>query len=216
MKRYFDYSDEELYEMKGEEIEELIDLECAIEGIKLVNMPKLPEDISTKPSVDVYTFDNYSSTDRSVVEGIRDMVFALMERGDLITLDYDYRTGSYDHKFTKTVKSVGDIGHMKAYSPDEYEKITFEISAYKARKQAYDKAFSEYKEESKKMAECRERVMTHYYSAVDKISILNNLKMVYQNYLKLSCGDATIAWNFLEKAYPEWVESKNEIVGVEE
>lgn len=197
MLRYNEISDEELIELSNNEIEELIDLECAHENIRL--LPPEPENIEKKfvnPDVIVYEIPSIKLTSLEEAEKLVSMINQLETKSEIPW------NSSYDHRQVKPDNETISFSSEKRYSPELYKQINQSIKIFQANKEEYDKKMEEYD----KIKETRQIVIEKVIGAVtkarNKIEKIRNLRLEYDRYLKLAEGDRNIAWNFMIDARP--------------
>lgn len=197
MLRYNEISDEELIELSNNEIEELIDLECAHENIRL--LPPEPENIEKKfvnPDVIVYEIPSIKLTSLEEAEKLVSMINQLETKSEIPW------NSSYDHRQVKPDNETISFSSEKRYSPELYKQINQSIKIFQANKEEYDKKMEEYD----KIKETRQIVIEKVIGAVtkarNKIEKIRNLRLEYDRYLKLTEGDRNIAWNFMIDARP--------------
>ena len=194
MKRLQEHTDEELIELKDEEIAILIDLECAHEGV-----PMLP----TKPVAPSYEKPVFDCK----VFVIAGLVFTSAEDAGKVleaineTTPYDTDGYNDDKRLTK----LSEYGYPKIapeliYSIEKWE----EIKDFAARNKKEQRSYNKLKDVYDEAAIGREDVVTTVWDAIrlaqQKAYQLKAIKDSYANYLQLAGGDAQIAMNFLIKA----------------
>ena len=93
MKRYDDYEDHEILQMTDEDIDKLIEIECAVAGAPLKSeQPKMPETCTAEPDVLTYTVN--AGTLRFADEQVALRVAAFLS--DLPLLDRKSLSGRWD------------------------------------------------------------------------------------------------------------------------
>lgn len=202
MKRLEDYADEELLNMTEEQVEDLIDLECVHEGVRL--LPELPVKPTEKPPEEDFEFfeiEPLQLVDRKDATLIAETV------ADMDRVESKYESGpSYTRIVTGSKKEEPSIQKKTKFS----EKYLNEVKATKQRIDERNKEYKGLKDEYDTVSEARSSIITN---VLDKIKEARQagkrllaLRDESHRYLKLSMGDKEIAQRFMSDAYPDAVD----------
>lgn len=203
MKRLEDYTNEELRILTQAQIETLVDLECAHEGIPL--LPELPEKpVVNKPQPDLTLFHVSAVYFKNREDA--DQVIELMN--SMPRMHNKYYNDGYidldDPVVSSEVKEFSEDAKLRTKSQAEAAK---EIEdQYKSLKNEYDKVASKRKDIIKNV---REAVS----EAFDEYRKMEQYKKQYARYLQLAEGEKDIALNFMKAAHPDEDEYIEEILG---
>lgn len=205
MKTINEMSEQEILSLTDDQLQTLIKIRMAEEGIKILNEPMNPEYLpiaeANEVAYKVKGFD-FVFIDKEVAAQASEMILGLKQSmrdeayGKHYNLKYLTTSGSY-----KSIEGVGEIQPQKFYS----RKLTLEIEdAYSANenlKKQYDEALKEYSENYGNAAYIREEIYGRYREVADKQYRMESMKSKYHEYLSLAENDSSIAMKFLKKAY---------------
>lgn len=194
MKRLEEFTSEELLNLKDEEINDLIDLECAYAGVRL--LPPCPTAINIsqiEPDTTVYETGYFTIGNKEDA----DKLLELLKTIDLVELIYDSQAG-YDKKYIKK-RNADNIRmeNKKVFSVERFNLLKDELIKAAQDKAQYDKEKSLYNEILKE----RQDVSSLVYDTLNKIQQDEFKKQriisQYNRYLTLSNGDTEVAKKFL-------------------
>lgn len=199
LKRYTEYSKEELSSVTDEEFEKLVNIECMIQGIPVpylkvvhVDVPIVPE-----PDKEVYKIEGipqYLSDPEEACE----LVEIIRGLTSVVQLDYDYNYG-VERKYVKKVEgAIVRPVIVKAYSKEAYKNAKSFIEAEKIAKQRNQEIDSE--NYTDKIYEIQQEVREAIREAAYENAKYENAKALYKEYLRLSDGNEEIANSFFEKS----------------
>jgi hypothetical protein len=199
MKRLEDWSRNELLNMTDEQRAELADLECAYEGIPLLPLrPVKPEVKYPEKDVEIYHVDNFDFTSLDEAQAYVAFVSGLTS---IVTLDYDYNTGSYDSKYIKKERLPKfDIEKKSAYCAETYAELRSEIVRAKAIETTYSEQASKYKKSRDERNSIYERIDSAVSEAWELKQREDTLTAAFGKYVTLA-GDREIALKLLQDAY---------------
>lgn len=200
MKRIFDMTEEEILALADEQIANLIDYECALEGAPM--LPPAPgiKPVVNAPPPDVQAYDVAGIITMSADHAGR--ILAAIESEVIYSWEYsgnDYKTkhlspiseGSYNHPKIKS---------EKYYSPAQWDAIKDAKAIIEEKLSQWEKVNKAYSEACDARASITdsvwEKVRGVRYHAYDRDQLRNE----FTRYLTLAEGNRRIALNFLEKA----------------
>jgi len=195
MKRYYEFNNEQLANLSAEEIQNLIDLECAMQGIQILPpKPKKPELVEFESDLRAYEVAGFFLKEHDEAVELLDILNSF----DLFTKDY----GSNELiKITKEDYRYPKLEVSEAYSPEYYSKIKAEKEHYEKIKEVYKSDTKIYEEAKAEIRKIEEEVLYKVDEAKQIIREVNNIKQLFNRYLKLADGDRAIAINFLKSVY---------------
>lgn len=211
MKKINELTEKEILNLSEEEIQKMIKLRLAEEGIKIMDLPKKPELFEiAKPDTIVYQItalgDNLSFTDVNEANAVLDLLSKSKSLG-LVDCDWN-KLGSEFNYFEKgkTMRysdSNGlEIKSLSVYSMKLYAEITdFAVQNKKMQVQV-EKEIKEYNEINAECSDIISEIRERVSDVKTKYDRLNNLIFKLKNdYLPLADNNQEIAMNFLKKAY---------------
>lgn len=205
MKRYYELTKEELIKLTSEQIQDLIDLEIAYEGITPIICPaeiSLTE-VDINKSIRVFQIGGIYFRNREDAEKV-----ANMKR---VIIDWNYNTGS-NYKFAKDEdKEFSSVTEEYFYSESEINRVKVAIENNKALKEDYDAKKLEYDKYITNTSEIRSKVRDAVNEARQWFEDIEYAKMNYQKYLRLADGDVKIAKRFFNSAFSLSEEMKAEV-----
>ncbi len=197
MRRYFDLTTREILALTDEQINDLIDLECAIEGKPLLpEYPPLPPQLKFEPDQTWYTIKELSS---SILfhcpEAAVSVIDAILKSG---AASKKYLPGSDYSAFRLNDIGQLSIEPMKVYSEERWSEQPEAHNAYLKAKEQYQSAKAAYDSAVKSRAEIAEEVTSHINRILNIEKRKNEIRQIYNRYLALSDNNRNIAMNFLE------------------
>jgi hypothetical protein len=205
MKRLNEMNYVELAAMTSDEVDTLIKLEAAHEGIQIPGQPPAEPEIKSlvKKTVTVWSVDGVSVHfgTKASADRVASLLAELSDQGDTFTSDYDYATG-YEYKHAVKSEICPKASEVKYYSKSDLHLHQAVLNAQKAAKETYDKVSTEYKNQSKAFEGIRGDVWNAVCAARDQRAREERLSQVFDEYLELAGGDKSVALGFFDKAHP--------------
>ena len=193
MKRLDDYSNEELLILKQEEIERLIDFECAHNGVPLLpDPPDKPIVKNPDPDLELYYIEGFCLQNKEDADRVIEIINSMSRMKD----EY-YNRGyvSDDDLVNFTIKKEFSK-HLKNLSKGQRETARKIEENYKELKDAYDRIVQDRKE-------IINMVNSAITDAREEQNKIIRFKRLYARYLQLAEGEKDIAMNFLKAATNE-------------
>lgn len=208
MKRYTDYTKEELAVLDSGQLKVLIDLEIAHCGI----LPVLPPVNIEAPTIDIVptevAFEVYGILFKNNEDAT---AFAAMPKYDS---KYEYRrTGSNYQWLEDKSEYDGGVKVAKFYTKADIEKIADKIeeaNRIKNKNDALQKEFSVFVNDTSAI---RSEVFDAYEEAVEFVESIKKAKAVYEKHILLADGDKTLAEKFFRDAYKDNEEVIKAVLG---
>ncbi len=197
MKHIQDMSDEEILKLNQEDINNLIQLRYAEEGVKLMQPPVEPTKHVFEPDLKRYEVnDIYFLTFEDAAAFV-----AAMRKGE--ETSYEWKVGS-EYKYLKELNSYRtDIKEVGVFSKEKYLQVKDQLTLDTQAQENYKQMKKEYEECLENSAWIREEVNGRVQEVWDRHNRLEDLRRQFTTYLKLAEGNTDIAINFLTKAYGE-------------
>jgi hypothetical protein len=209
-------TDKELLELTQDQIDWYIKLKKAEAGIRIVVCPETPE-YRQIPDKDftLYEVCGYHFEDRETAEEIARAVNGKITKA--YKVDYDYYRGGSDHKYAKPYEgNLVDVNIVTVYKKETYFGIKDILISNKKIEDAYKDLKNEYDQQEEASSEIVEKIYGAIIGARERKQQYEEYLTRIQEYLRLSNGDTTVAWNFFEKAYTIEPTVKNRILESEE
>ena len=200
VKRFKDYTNEELLSLTDEQIEELIRLECAFEGIA----PTMEEPIWKEeneviiPKVRAYTICDITVLSSERAEAILDV----LTKGELFyktcaNNDYDckYLEIIDSHHYRNPTISISDV-----ILPEVWKEVKEEQKVLSQKKELFKKQKKEYESMIEKRLEISEPILEAIQEIKNDVLEKQRCCKIFQEYLILAKGDFEIALSFYKKA----------------
>lgn len=217
MKSIYNMSKEEILGLSAEQIETLIDYECALQGIPLLpDQPVPPTCSEIIPDSTVYAIDNFVFT--SLVDASQ--VMQAIGAAALYRISYP-GGGNYTDKVLQPVNPSNyyypKIETHAVFSQEYWEKVKVSKQINEQANQTYESALEEYNSKlSRRQAvvdDITELVELTHQEARQQDALITE----FYRYLKLAEGNPSIALNFLisahvniEDDFPDLIQSLRE------
>jgi len=188
MKRFEDYTKQELVTLTSEEIYEIVDLECMIEGIQIAPSPGPKPEFETKAKpVTMFQAGGYDRYFRTMAEAVK-----------LKELNMYAREG---YKCLNDLSIVCPVTDMQVTAVDVYLSTDIgdqqlERAEYDRKKSAWESQNNAYTSYVRKREEIARGLYTTINAAVEEVGEAKERADAYATYLKLADGDHTIASRF--------------------
>jgi hypothetical protein len=183
MKKITEMTEPEILALKQEDLEKLVKLAMAEEGIKIVSCPEEPEYRKLpEKDITVYTVGNYSYfKDIKEAQKIADMLSTMS------FMEYSYNYSDYSNRYYENVeKRVYTIGTEKGYSKKVWVNAEDDIRHNKELKDQYETAKKEYDESIKLASSIKSEIFDTYNDVVRKYNRLDKFCRNFKNdYLPL-------------------------------
>jgi len=208
MKRLNEYTQVELANLSDQDTQNIIDIECAFEGVRL--LPPRPTEYVSKvfePDAAVYEVGGFRFENQDDALKITEMLKTMK----LISYTYDYNVG-YDYNYIKDeVVDVPNISTKKVFSKEKYLEMKADMLNVKKEKDNYSSQMSLYNEIVKERKSVVDSVYEAINDAVDKETEKKRIIDQYNRYLTLADNNTTTAKTFLADALHMTVEEVNDL-----
>jgi hypothetical protein len=194
MKRLSEYTKKELISLTPEQRHDLIDLECANEGVRLLpEKPIKPEKTGLEKDITYFELaGTVKFANRKEIITIVDTI----NKCELLESEYLMRY-DYDHRYLKKSDKYVSFEQCQGYSEETLLKIKDRKKQYDKDIEDYEKSKNEYSEILKKQIKISAKVDEKIREAGREHELIKALRREYNRYLQLSEGDRKIAFNFL-------------------
>jgi len=191
MKKFADLSKVEVLNLTTEQIEKYVDLQCAIDGVRLLPLLVSEPEKPAMATTTAYKVGDLVFLDMEKAQGVADAI----NDAQAWTSNYDYNVG-YDYRFLKRC-NVSEVSTIKAFSPEEWVEIKDRMQEYAVKRKEYEQQIKEYKE----FADARARVSRDIWEVVDEYrdeqANIEQIRQKFTQYLDLAEGNNRIAIGFL-------------------
>ena len=193
MKYFNDLTDVEILGLTDTDIQNYIELDIAVAGIKFVEKPTMEEPVKV------------NIVPKDVAYQVGDLLFADAETAqkvaNLVSYKRCYDTG-YNYKFLKPAEETS-VDTVKFYTEVQLLQYKDELEVYHKLKGVYDKLKKEYTAYLDSVRGIKSNVLDRVQVCKEEVERIENLKGQYSKYLELANQDSEIAKNFFVKAYSE-------------
>lgn len=216
MKNITELSEKEILALTREELEGMVKLEMANEGIKILPVPieptyeTLPAKTQTIYEVTGFT---YMFHDEKIAEELSKTIRKIAQ--ETCTTDYNY--SQYDIRWTKQLESytkdaLGAVKPIPLYTKNEAIMVSEVKQRNDNAKNEYETELAEYNTANEASSDIRDRIFRRYYEVQKKYYDFNVITERYNEYLSIANGDKDMAMKFLKKAYRVSDEAEDYII----
>jgi hypothetical protein len=200
MRTISEYNQEQLLSITDEDIEKVIDFQCALEGVPLLpERPVEPTKLEIAPDVTVYEVAGFVFKEKESAEIVQQAINGQV----MVKIDYDYNLG-YDYKYVTSVNdNAAAIAANKYLSLAAFDEAKSEIAKYTAEYKQFDGLNKIYQDVSSQRQDIADRVWNAVYDARrirdDKLNAMKR----FERYVGMADGDKELANKFFADAYPD-------------
>lgn len=200
MKRYTDYTQDELANLTDEELTGLVDLECAINGVPLLpEKPEEPQRVASGPSTPVYKVPEQEFLSFADAEAVREFILGRASRVDT---RYNWGKSKSYYVIKKEVPELS-VQTQQAYTAEEFDRLETVLAAEDRAAKEHDERESEYKRIKSLRQEADETVRQAVTEAIRFVNKRERYKAAGERYKRLAGGDEEQAKVFMIEAYPD-------------
>jgi len=202
MKRLEGYTNEELRILTQAQIETLVDLECAHEGIPLLpEVPVKKEVNKPQPDLTLYLVPSVYFKNKEGANQIIELMNSMPRMGDKY----------YNYGYVNIEECV-TLSEVKVFSEDAKLRTKSQTEAAKEIENQYESAKKEYDKIAEQRSDIINRINGAVGDAFDEYRKMEKYKKQYARYLQLAEGEKDIALNFMKAAHPNEDEYIEEIL----
>lgn len=212
MKKIQELTEEEILKLTGEEIDKMIKVKMAEEGIKFIDYPTKPEyNEVQKPTIKVYYCHLFgqkvSFTDMAELTSVLEV---LSDCKTMCSIDsnYDLPEGSRNYIKNKlenasySNEAPETMSSLIAYTHKEYVDIKDKLNENSKSKKEFESKVKEYESAINDAKWIRDEIMERVNEVTSKYDKLNTYIYRFKNeYLPLADSNEDVAMKFLVKAY---------------
>lgn len=200
MKTIDKMTDQEIYDLTDEQVEKLIVIRCAEEGVRFMDEPPVMKTYGYKsiyPSHFFYYLEGLNIAVLDQNDAIK--IAKLLSEFDLYRTRYDF-TISNEELCSRL--DIINIRHVPMFDTKDKEAYKSVKDKNNEIEEEYKDQVNEYKENVKKMGEIRAEIWPKVIDVRRKIDHMNHLKVLFvKEYLPLVDHDTDKAMIFFKKAY---------------
>ncbi len=194
MKRYSDLTHEELIVLKDDDVERLIDIEIANEGIMPVSKPEVP----TLEAEGIVASEVAFEVGGILFKNEDDAI--TVARMDSFTTNYNYQVGGYDYKWLDPVIDR-TITRRTFYKQADIVRIKEILVKNKSKRKEYESRKKDYDEFLESTGKIRNAVYSFWREALNLQQEIDEAKAILEKYRALADSDETVAINFFKNTY---------------
>lgn len=201
MTRIDDMTDAEVAQLTDTQMQKLIDLECAEEGIPLASEPiSLPPPPMLEADTEVFEINGCFAFERE--EDAR-RVAKLIDGSVRLELAHDWKPVHPAAKRYIKDRTFDPISLLvsRVMSLAQYERCKVELASDARAREAAEEQRADHKLVAEQRAKIENRVRDECLAARARVARREFLRSEFDRYLELADNDRTIAMRFFEKAY---------------
>lgn len=214
MKSIKDMEHEEIIALTQTELDRLVRLACAVEGIPLPGPePEKPEAPAVVRDATVYAVGGLHFSDRNAAEAVSAALSGYAEHA--VTVTYDWNCLGSEHQYVKPLKSddqiaLSNISTLHVLGDLNYRKVRESLIQHKALQKQYEDDLKAHEKCVGVTDEIRGEVMAIYNEACRREAEFRRYASIFDEYVRLAAGDIDVAVKFFEKANnpSEWVRER--------
>lgn len=198
---------EEIVKLTEEQVDDLVDLECAEQGVTLTEKPEKPNalKVDSEPDLSVYEIAGLALTEPGPAAEIAALV--KKHRECLVDSSYDYSCGySHKHAGDFTDKIEVTPGHILSWQ--KYQEIKGDLQVAEETKGDFDKELSAWTKAYDKRTKIRKDILMTVHKHKEAEDDYQRYMQVMKRYMELSNGDNTVARKFFEEAHKDDAKAK--------
>jgi hypothetical protein len=198
IKRFNDYNEKELLELTEKEIEDLISLECAFEGIQLeMKEPIFMERETIIPKVTAYRICEITFLDLPTAE----QFLHVLNRDRIYYTTYENNNYScrYLEEITPEHYRKPKMEVISVVLPEVWREIKEEQKALHQRKEIFKKQYEAWEKWKNQREEILEPIQDAIITLQNRENDKRNCVQQFERYLEMAKGDFEIALLFYEK-----------------
>lgn len=200
MKTIDKMTDQEIYDLTDEQVEKLIVIKCAEEGVRFIDEPPIMKTYDYKPispSNFFYLLEGLSIAVFNQDDAIK--IAKFLSKFDLYKTTYDF-TISNDKIYNKL--DIINIKHIPMFDTKDEESYKSIKDKNNKIEEEYKDQVDKYKKDIKRMSEIHAEIWSKVIDVRNKIDHMNHLRFLFvKEYLPLVDHDTNTAMTFFKKAY---------------
>ena len=202
MLRFTEMTDAELLALTETELEELIDLECAYEGIP--PLPPKPEEpikpANLRPDTSLFHFDDIYITDPEEARRAEELFRSFTS---IVKLEW-FAGASYARYIG--APTIAELKTMEVYTEKAYLAAKADLERFDEETKAFNEQNKLYREISNRREDLNDRIRQRRYDLEERAYRLERHQAEFARYLHLAGGDRAIAETFFRNAMPDAAE----------
>lgn len=205
MKNITELSEQEILILTDDQLGNMVKLQMAESGIKILSMPVEPTYEPLPPKTEIcYSVSGFSYhfQNKEDADTLSEAIVKLAQK--CVTYDYKYSQTELKHLKKLPDYSLDGLGTVKQelfYNQQDIESIRETKERNDALKREYDADLAEYNKSKEDSAIIIEEIYNQYYAVQKKYYNMNTMKEKFTQYISLAEGDKTVAMKFLKNAY---------------
>lgn len=218
MKTIDQMTHEEVIALERDDLDRLVKLACAIEGVRLPGEPpEKPEEPKIERDAAVYTVGGLSFSDRSAAEAVGAALAAAVAAS--VKLEYDWQHVGSEHKYVRPIKfddqaALSMVTTERALAESTFRRVRDELIQYRVMLKRYEDELKLHEQNVKESDCIRAEILAAFADARARQYELDRAKVVFDEYMRLADSDVEVAVKFFEKANKPsaWVQERMALV----
>ena len=207
MKKFNEFTTEEMANLTNEQIQQYEKLICAENGIKMLDRPVEPtSNVDETKNLEIFNVDGFGGylyfTDMDEAKTVMNCLKSLSTIGTTkYFADRKYFEVGPERDYSDKPVDISISSEM-VYTKDKAVEIETALTGYKEAKKKYDADLKEYNEAYKAKEAAIKEFKDLYEEACKIMHYRQTLtRIFYRDYLPIAEGNEQIAMDFLKKAY---------------
>lgn len=207
MKKFNEFTTEEMANLTNEQIQQYEKLICAENGIKMLDRPVEPtSNVDETKNLEIFKVDGFGGylyfTDMDEAKTVMNCLKSLSTIGTTkYFADRKYFEVGPERDYSDKPVDISISSEM-VYTKDKAVEIETALTGYKEAKKKYDADLKEYNEAYKAKEAAIKEFKDLYEEACKIMHYRQTLtRIFYRDYLPIAEGNEQIAMDFLKKAY---------------
>lgn len=195
MKRMLDFTSDELMDLSSEECVQLVDLECAHGGIRLLTAHpgERPESVKAEPDVKCFEVCGLLFDNEEIARCVADFINS-KRRMDTFYHRNEYRYGSPEG--VRMTDRVELVTTKKFWSAVHYEENRVQMELARVETDKFDELEREYDAISKEREDISSKLTSLIGDASNERNRIERIVKGFEKYVVIANGDRHVALNF--------------------
>lgn len=202
MKKLDEMSHDEIAALTKDQVNDLVDLECAEQGITLTEKPVKPDvlKVDSEPDLPVYEVGGLHFTEPGPAAEIAALIKE--HRGILVKSAYEYSCG-YSNNYATDFEDKIEVSPSHILSWKKFQEIRGDLEVAASTKDDFDEELATWKGAHGKRAKVHKKILETVKKHTDAEGDYQRYHAVMARYVELSDGDKKIALKFFEEAHKD-------------
>lgn len=194
MTKITDMTRDEIVALSEQDLQRMMDYECAENGIALLPLPVKPVTENFDPDQKYYEIGDMCFVTLSDAERVMEALSGVQVFKD----DYDSSVG-YEHKFLAPETGRNEIVPRTCFSAELFDRIRVQLARQKELTEQYEKDIKLYQKAQHAREDTCAYILEAYNKANEEARYEQMIRGKFEQYLTLADGNRILAMHFLRK-----------------